>query len=453
MNHSLLTNIGLDSFVSIDVETTGLDLKNDKIIEIISSEASLTIDYISVVDSQTLEEIPVEIEGNVLVCTAVWIAPLQEVPVFALAWGMFTAGCIQVLIQIYPLIKLRLLPKFNLNLKHPGVRKVMYLMVPGIIAGGVSQLNMLVDTILASFLPTGSPSWLYVSDRLMQLPLGIFAIAIATVILPRLSSLHQTESKKEFSKTIDWSIRLVLLAGFPAIIGLVVLSEPIILTLFERGEFSIIDTSKASPSLIALALGLIAFMLIKVLTPGFFARQNPQTPVKIALASMLVNAVLAYLLAFYFGLNHVGLAIASSFAAYFSVFILLAILLKNRIYQIEKGWFIFLSRLIISCLVMYGIVVWINIDTSSFYSIFEKLDINDETIVVPGHGPVSTTQDIQTYIDMLIVVRDRIQSLIDTGSTLEEIIATDPTREWRDKFGEGPFIQGLVDRAYAGMIK
>ena len=225
---------------------------------------------------------------------------------------------------------------------------------------------MLVDTILASFLPTGSPSWLYVSDRLRQLPLGIFAIAIATVILPRLSSLHQSESKKEFSKTIDWSIRLVLLAGFPAIIGLVVLSEPIILTLFERGEFSIIDTSKASPSLIALALGLIAFMLIKVLTPGFFARQNPQTPVKIALASMLVNAVLAYLLAFYFGLNHVGLAIASSFAAYFGVFILLAILLKNRIYQIQKGWFIFLSRLIISCLVMYVIVVWINIDTSSW---------------------------------------------------------------------------------------
>ena len=302
----------------------------------------------------------------VLVCTAVWIAPLQEVPVYALAWGMFIAGCIQVLIQIYPLIKLRLLPKFKLNLKHPGVRKVMYLMVPGIIAGGVSQLNMLVDTILASFLPTGSPSWLYVSDRLMQLPLGIFAIAIATVILPRLSSLHQTESKKEFSKTIDWSIRLVLLAGFPAIIGLVVLAEPIILTLFERGEFSIIDTSEASPSLIALALGLVAFMLIKVLTPGFFARQNPQTPVKIALASMLVNAVLAYLLAFYFGLNHVGLAIASSFAAYFGVFILLAILLKNRIYQIQKGWFIFLSRLIISCLVMYGIVVLMNIDTSSW---------------------------------------------------------------------------------------
>ena len=251
------------------------------------------------------------------------------------AWGMFGAGCIQLLIQIYPLLNLGLLPKFSLDLKHPGVRKVLYLMIPGIIAGGVSQLNMLVDTILASFLPTGSPTWLYVSDRLMQLPLGIFAIAIGTVILPRLSSLHQTDSTKEFSKTMDWSIRLVLLIGFPAIIGLVVLSEPIILTLFERGEFLAIDTSKASLSLVALALGLVAFMLIKVLTPGFFARQNPQTPVKIALASMLVNVLLAWLFAFYLGFNHVGLAMASSIAAYFAITALLFILLKLRFTRLK----------------------------------------------------------------------------------------------------------------------
>ena len=298
----------------------------------------------------------------VLVCTAIWIAPLYAVPVYAIAWGMFVAGCIQLLIQIYPLLNLGLLPKFSLDLKHPGVKKVVYLMIPGIIAGGVTQLNMLVDTILASFLPTGSPTWLYVSDRLMQLPLGIFAIAIGTVILPRLSSLHQTENTQEFSKTMDWSIRLVLLIGFPAIIGLVVLSEPIILTLFERGEFLAADTSKTSLSLIALALGLVAFMLIKVLIPGFFARQNPQTPVKIALASMLVNGFLAWLLAFYLGFHHVGLAMASSIAAYFSVMALLFMLLKNKIYQIESGWLIFFARLIISCLVMYFIVALMNID-------------------------------------------------------------------------------------------
>ena len=133
-----------------------------------------------------------------LVVTAIWIAPMYEVPIYAIAWGMFAAGLIQVSIQIYHLIKLKLFPSFSLNLKHPGVRKVLYLMVPGVIAGGVSQINMLVDTILASFLPTGSPTWLYVSDRLMQLPLGIFAIAIGTVILPRLSSLYQNSDKGGF---------------------------------------------------------------------------------------------------------------------------------------------------------------------------------------------------------------------------------------------------------------
>ena len=140
--------------------------------------------------------------------------------------GVFVAGFIQVLIQVYPLMKMDLLPVFKIDLNDPGVRKVIYLMVPGIIAGGVYQLNMLVDTILASFLPTGSPTWLYVSDRLTQLPLGIFAIAIATVILPRLSRLHQSDSEEDFSKTLDWSLRLILIIGMPSLLGLYLLAEP-----------------------------------------------------------------------------------------------------------------------------------------------------------------------------------------------------------------------------------
>ena len=302
----------------------------------------------------------------VLVCSAVWIAPHYKLPIYTIAWGMFFAGCVQLLIQVYPLVKLNLLPKFSLDLKHPGVRKVAYLMIPGVIAGGVSQLNMLVDTILASFLPTGSPTWLYVSDRLMQLPLGIFAIAIGTVILPKLSSLHQTKDQKSFSMTMDWAIRLVLLVGLPSIVGLVVLSEPIILTLFERGEFSAFDTSQASPSLIALAFGLVAFMLIKVVIPGFFAQQRPQTPVKVALSAMLLNAFLAWILAFYIGMNHVGLAVASSIAAYFSAILLLLILLKNKIYHLEPGWLIFLGRLGLACLMMFIAVDYLNVETSAW---------------------------------------------------------------------------------------
>jgi putative peptidoglycan lipid II flippase len=270
------------------------------------------------------------------------------VPIYAIAWGVFAAGIIQVLIQIPTLARMGLLPKLQLNMQHPGVRKVMYLMVPGIIAGGVSQINMLIDTILASLLPTGSPSWLYVSDRLMQLPLGIFAIAIGTVILPRLSSLFVTEDKVTFSNTLDWSIRLILLIGVPAVIGLIMLAEPIILTLFERGEFSSQDSLQASYSLIALAFGLVAFMLIKILTPSFFARQEPKKPMFVALASMILNALLAWYLGFSLGYGHIGLALASSISAFFTVITLLVLLKLEDVYRPSSGWMVFWLRLIIA---------------------------------------------------------------------------------------------------------
>lgn len=305
----------------------------------------------------------------ILIIAAVWVAPYyKEIPIYVIAWGVFSAGCLQVAIQIYPLFKMNLLPRFKLDLNNPGMRRVMLLMVPGIIAGGVSQLNMLVDTILASLLPTGSPSWLYVSDRLMQLPLGIFAIAIGTVILPRLASLHSSDNQLEFSKTLDWSLRLILLIGTPAALGLVALSEPIIMTLFERGEFGELDTQKTSMSLIALAVGLLAFMLIKVLTPGFFARQQPKKPVVIALISMILNGFLAWLLGFYLGLNHVGLALASSFSAFFTVFALLFYLKKENIYNAEKGWFLFLIRLLIACLLLYLCIDFFNQEISTWRS-------------------------------------------------------------------------------------
>ena len=290
-----------------------------------------------------------------LIVAALWFAAEFEAPIYAIAWGVFFAGIIQVLIQIPSLTKIGLLPRFKLNLKHPGVRKVLFLMIPGVIAGGISQINMLVDTILASFLSTGSPSWLYVSDRLMQLPLGIFAIAIGTVILPKLSSLFVEERKLEFSSTLDWSIKLILLIGVPAVIGLVLLSESIILILFERGAFNANDSLQASYSLIALAIGLVAFMLIKILTPSFFARQEPKKPMYVALASMILNAILAWVLAFYFGYGHVGLAAASSISAFFSVLALMLLLSLEGIYKPSKGWFKFSMRLIFAslCLVLF----------------------------------------------------------------------------------------------------
>ena len=291
-----------------------------------------------------------------LIVAAIWFAPQLDVPIYAIAWGVFVAGIIQVIIQIPALIQLGLLPRIKINTQHPGVRKVIYLMIPGIIAGGVSQINMLIDTILASLLPTGSPSWLYVSDRLMQLPLGIFAIAIGTVILPRLSSLFVSEDKTSFSNTLDWSIKLVLIIGLPAVIGLVLLAEPIILILFERGEFNSGDSLQASYSLIALAFGLLAFMLIKILTPSFFARQQPKKPMYVALASMVLNAILAWMLGFNLGYGHIGLALASSISAFFTVLTLLFLLRKEKVYQPSSGWLIFWVRLAFASAILIAFI-------------------------------------------------------------------------------------------------
>lgn len=165
----------------------------------------------------------------------------------------------------------------------------MKLMIPALFGVSVSQVNLLLDTVLASFLETGSVSWLYYSDRLSELPLGVFGIAIATVILPSLSRKHADDDGEQFSKTLDWAIRLVLLIGVPAGIALLILSEPLLATLFDYGEMQNRDVIMAGMSLRAYSLGLIAFMLIKVLAPGYFARQDTKTPVKIAIIAMVAN--------------------------------------------------------------------------------------------------------------------------------------------------------------------
>ena len=298
-----------------------------------------------------------------LIVAAIWFAPQLEVPIYAIAWGVFAAGIIQVIIQIPALVSLGFLPRIRINTNHPGVRKVFYLMIPGIIAGGVSQINMLVDTILASLLPTGSPSWLYVSDRLMQLPLGIFAIAIGTVILPRLSGLFINDDKTAFSNTLDWAIKLTLLISVPAVIGLVLLAEPIILTLFERGNFTSSDSLQASYSLMALAFGLVAFMMIKILTPSFFARQEPRKPMFVALASMVLNAILAWILGFKLGYGHIGLALASSISAFFTVLVLLFLLKREQVYKPSSGWLSFWFRLVMASTLLILFILYFEEET------------------------------------------------------------------------------------------
>ncbi len=221
---------------------------------------------------------PVFLNIAIISC-ALFVSPHLAQPEMGLAIGVFIGGALQFLFQLPFLRREKLLVKPTWNWSHPGVVKIRTLMIPALFGVSVSQINLLLDTLIASFLQTGSISWLYYSDRLLEFPLGLFGIAIATVILPSLSSSHVTQSNETFAKTLDWGIRMVCLLGLPAMFGLIVLAEPMLRVLFMRGEFAVDDVSMAAMSLWAYAGGLLSFMLVKVLAPGYYSRQDTRTPV------------------------------------------------------------------------------------------------------------------------------------------------------------------------------
>lgn len=255
-----------------------------------------------------------------LISAAIFWSPTMPEPALGLAMGVSLAGVVQLLFQLPSLHALKLTPQPIWDTRDPGVRKILVLMVPALFGVSVSQINLLLDTVLASLLPDGSVAWLYYSDRLTELPLGVFAIAIATVILPALSALNTRADSEAFSQTLVWAIRNVLLIAVPATAALWILAEPILVTLFQYGAFSEGDVTMSAASLRAYTLGLGAFMLIKVLAPGYYARQDMKTPVKIGIIAMVSNMVLnvafVFPLMWYFDMGHVGLALATSASAW-----------------------------------------------------------------------------------------------------------------------------------------
>lgn len=275
----------------------------------------------------------------VLILCATLVAPCWDQPVMALAWGVFVAGLVQLGFQVPFLLRLGLLPRPRPRRRDPGVRRILKLMPPALFGSSVAQINLLFDTLIASFLVTGSVSWLYYSDRLVEFPLGVFGIALATVILPKLSRDVARASPETFSHTLDWGLRLVLLIAVPASLGLALLAGPVLATLFQYGAFSGQDTAMAARSLMAYALGLPAFLLIKVLVPGFYARMDAKTPVKIGVVAMFANLVCSLLLVL--PLAHAGLALATSVSAYVNGGLLLHRLRRDGVYRpvSDWGWF------------------------------------------------------------------------------------------------------------------
>ncbi len=277
-----------------------------------------------------------------MIIAAIWLAPLMNEPVTALAWGVFAAGIVQLLFQFPALMRLRLMPRLRLGFNDAGVKRIISLMLPAIFSVSVTQINLLLDTLIASFLTVGSVSWLYYSDRLVEFPLGILGIALATVILPNLSKNHATEDSVAFSNTLDWGLRLVVLIGLPATIGLLLLAEPMLSTLFQYNEFSVSDVHFAGLSLKAYSLGLLGFILIKVLVPAFTSRGDMKTPVRYGIYAMIVSLVLN--LGLVFPLAHAGLALATSLGAFFNAALLLIKLQQDQVYQPKNGWILFFIR-------------------------------------------------------------------------------------------------------------
>jgi putative peptidoglycan lipid II flippase len=281
---------------------------------------------------------------NICLIGATFIAAdYFDPPIMALAWGVALAGLTQLLFQFPFLIKLGLMPRPRFKKAHEGVSKIMRLMLPSIVGSSVAQINLLLDTIIASFLVAGSVSWLYYSDRLVEFPLGIYGIALATVILPNLSQQHARESFEEFNHTLDWALRLVTLIALPASLGLLLLSGPLLSALFGYGEFDLQDTRMSALSLMAMSLGLPAFIFIKVLAPGYYARQDTKTPVRIGIIAMIANMgfnLLYVLPMLWLDIPgpHAGLALATSTSAYLNMAMLYRGLRQQQVYTPRPGW-------------------------------------------------------------------------------------------------------------------
>lgn len=284
---------------------------------------------------------------NFTMIIAVKVAPWFPAPAKILAWGVLVAGFVQLGFQLPFIARLRLLPLPKPNFRHPGVKRILKLMGPALFGVSVAQINLMINTMLASMLTAGSVTWLYYSDRMTELPLGVFGVAIGTVILPALSRRHASQDRDHFARMLDWGIRMVLLVSAPAAVAIFVITQPLLITLFKYGRITVHDVEMTAQCLQVMSVGIIAFMLIKVLAPGFYARQNTRMPVKIGMIAMASNMVFNLLL--YKHLAHVGLAMSTMLSACLNASLLGWALYREKVLIFQPGWGRFMLRLCTGC--------------------------------------------------------------------------------------------------------
>src|SRR5690349_8088417 len=309
----------------------------------------------------------------VMIIVTVWIAPKAANPGLALAMGVFVSGMLQLAFQLPAVMKLGLFRRPRWKPAAEGVRRIGRLMLPGIFGSSVAQVSLLLDTQIASLITAGV-SWLYFADRLMEFPLGVFSIALATVILPSLSRHHAAESMDHFSSTLDWALRVVLLLISPAAVALLVFAGPLTATTFGYGKFDVEDVHMATYALMAYSWGLLGFSLVKVLAPGYFARQDTKTPVRVGLIALGVNMAInagVVLPAKYFGFPypHILIATSTCVAAALNTTLLWIGLKRAGVFQARPGWAALLTRVLFANAVMAGLLIWMAGDLHSWLSL------------------------------------------------------------------------------------
>src|SRR5688572_13782552 len=273
---------------------------------------------------------------------ALFFAERFEQPVTVLAWAVFVGGALQLAFQVPFLVRLGLLPRWRLDWKHPGVRRVLTLMAPAAFGVSVSQVSLLINQVFASFLITGSISWLYYADRLMELPAGVLGVAVGTILLPSLSKYHAQANPGEYARLLDWGLRITVLLAVPAAAALAVLALPLIATLFHYGRFTAQDASMTQQALIAYSVGLVGMILVKILAPGFYARQNVVTPVKIGVLTLVATQAMNFALVG--PLKHAGLALAIGLGACLNAGLLYRTLRRHGIFEPQPGWPVFFLK-------------------------------------------------------------------------------------------------------------
>lgn len=292
-----------------------------------------------------------------MIVFALFLTPYFDPPIMAMGWAVLVGGLLQLLYQLPHLRKIGLLVLPRLNLRDSGVWRVLRQMGPAILGVSVAQISLIINTIFASFLVAGSVSWMYYADRLMELPSGVLGVALGTILLPSLAKTHAAEDPAAYSKLLDWGLRLCILLALPCALALALLAEPLVVSLFQYGNFTATDAEMTQRALLAYSLGLLGMLLVKVLAPAFYARQDIRTPVRIAMFTLLMTQVMNLLFVFVIPLAHAGLALAIGLAACLNASLLFWKLRTRGFYQPQPGWAMFSGKLLAALLVMVVVLV------------------------------------------------------------------------------------------------